>query len=299
MDIQSLSVVVPAKGCINDCQCCVSKMSADDKIYKNQIEENLAFFDLYLDDYIRRLKYCQDNGCNTVMLTGNAEPQQNRRFLIDFGIMMRLMNYPFPIIEMQTTGVGIDDQYLRFLRNHVGISTISMSLFAFNDDQDWHARGGDCGTSRVITKRSIQEFTAAVKKYDFNLRLSLNLTTYFETCYKNPTDLFKKCHELGADQVTLRMLYDAYDGSPQSKWTAENKCSDGYLNTLNTYISTNGRKLRTLEYGYDVYSIDGMSTVLDTDCMSKNTEKTAIKYLIIRPDAKLYSQWDDVSSRIF
>ena len=70
MKIQSLSVVVPNKKCINDCQFCVSKMHTDQ--YKNQMDDNLPFFDLYLKDYLERLEFARHNGCNTVMLTGNS-----------------------------------------------------------------------------------------------------------------------------------------------------------------------------------------------------------------------------------
>jgi len=73
--------------------------------YKNQMDENLPFYDLYLNDYLKRLEYARDNGTNTVMLTGNSEPQQNRKFLTVFGLMNKLMKNPFKNIEMQTTGI--------------------------------------------------------------------------------------------------------------------------------------------------------------------------------------------------
>src|SRR5690554_7402007 len=122
--IQSLSIVVPNKNCINSCPFCVSKMHCGE--YKNQMDENLPFYDLYLDDYLKRLEYARDNGTNTVMLTGNSEPQQNRKFLTIFGLMNKLMKNPFKNIEMQTTGILLDKNYLRFLRNHVGVNTISL-----------------------------------------------------------------------------------------------------------------------------------------------------------------------------
>jgi hypothetical protein len=71
MNIQSLSVVVPGKGCVNNCQCCVSKMSDDNKIYKNQLEENPAFYDLYLNDYIKPdmlFNTCRDMGADQITL---------------------------------------------------------------------------------------------------------------------------------------------------------------------------------------------------------------------------------------
>ena len=117
MKIQSLSVVVPNQKCVNDCAFCVAKMNCDD--YRNQMDDNLPFFDLYLKDYLKRLEFARHNGCNTAMLTGNSEPQQNRKFLTYFGMFMQLMQNPFEWIEMQTTSVLLDRNYLRFLRNHV------------------------------------------------------------------------------------------------------------------------------------------------------------------------------------
>jgi hypothetical protein len=286
MKIQSLSVVVPGKGCINDCQCCVSKMSADNKLYKNQLEENLAFYDLYLNDYIKRLEFCRDNECNTLMLTGNIEPQQNRRFLVDFGIMMRLMQRPFRNIEIQTTGVRIDNTMLRFLRNHVGVDTISVSLFSFHAGENRECRQGP--------ELDTVEFCKNIKVYDFNLRLSLNLTKYLRHL---PEALFETCKQIGADQVTLRKLYDADDGSPQSRWVKENRMDDEAYDTLREYVDTTPA-LRQLEYGQTVHNINGMSVVLDDDCMAKGS-KADIKYLIIRPNGKLYSSWDDPASLIF
>ena len=64
MKIQSLSVVVPNKKCINDCQFCVSKMHTDQ--YKNQMDDNLPFFDLYLKDYLERLEFA---GTTAVILS--------------------------------------------------------------------------------------------------------------------------------------------------------------------------------------------------------------------------------------
>ena len=118
MKIQSLSVVVPNKKCINNCRFCVSRMH--ESPYKNMMDENLPFFDLYQRDYIKRLEFARDNGCNTVMLTGNSEPQQNRGFLQAFGTMNNNLDKPFRWIEMQTTGVLLDESYLRVLRNQVG-----------------------------------------------------------------------------------------------------------------------------------------------------------------------------------
>ena len=100
--------------------------------YPNQIEKNHRFRDLYKKDYKKRLLFARDNGCNTVMLTGNGEPLLNRNFLEMFGEWNDNLPNPFRWIEIQTSGTLLDDEYLRFLRNTVGVNTISLSLSALS-----------------------------------------------------------------------------------------------------------------------------------------------------------------------
>jgi hypothetical protein len=123
----------------------------------------------------------------------------------------------------------------------------------------------------------------------------MNLTRYFGNI---PPDMFFNiCLDLRADQITLRKLYDADDRSPQSQWIKENRIDDKSYDDLWEYVSS-APKLRQLEYGQTAHSIKGISVVFDDDCMAKG-DNTDFKYLIIRPDGKLYSSWDDPASLIF
>ncbi|HOK42454.1 MAG TPA: radical SAM protein [Thermoclostridium caenicola] len=294
MKIQSLSVVVPNKKCINNCRFCVSRMH--ESPYKNMMDENLPFFDLYQRDYIKRLEFARDNGCNTVMLTGNSEPQQNRSFLQAFGTMNNNLSKPFRWIEMQTTGVLLDESYLRFLRNHVGVSTISVSLSAFDDDINAEYNG-----TLPQLKVNLRKLCALIKKYDFNLRLSVNMTDYFTG--RSPEEILTYARqELLADQVTFRVLYTSTDDvnaqTPQDKWILEHGASPETLDAIKKYVTEKGRALEILEFGAVKYSVMGMSTVIDDDCMS-TVPKESLKYVILQPNCKLYSKWDDPASLIF
>ena len=291
MKIQSLSVVVPNKKCVNDCAFCVSKMHTED--YKNQMDVNLPFYDLYQADYIKRLEFARDNGCNTVMLTGNSEPQMNRTFLKEFGNMNSRLSRPFRWIEMQTTGVAIDEPYLRFLRNHVGISTISISISSFNDYTNMCYIGANTKIYKPIDK-----LCESIKKYDFNLRLSLNLCDGFNDAIGNPETFFKKAKSLGANQITFRVLYSSGLDTPQDRWIKSYAWHKESIDEVNEYILAKGNPLERLPFGAMKYSVDGMSVVLDKDCMSME-EKEALKYLILRENCKLYSKWDDEGSLIF
>lgn len=293
MKIQSLSVVVPNAKCVNNCAFCVSKMHC--AAYKNQMDDNLPFFDLYMADYLKRLEFARDNGCNTVMLTGNSEPQQNRKFLTYFGMFMKLMQHPFRWIEMQTTGTLIDQNYLRFLRNHVGVNLISLSVSSL-DDQMNNAIIGTPKNGQV----DLRWLCSEIKRYDFGLRLSLNLTNEFRRFDILPQNLFQRCRDLGADQVTLRILYTSGTGTPQDQWIDANGLKDPHARMIREYVETNGRVLGILPHGAVKYSLDGLCVVIDSDCMD-TAEKTGddYKYLILQPDCKLYSLWDDPASLVF
>lgn len=294
MSIQSLSIVVPAEHCINQCKFCVACMNDDNKAYKNQMDQNLPFYDLYFNDYIKRLEYARDMGVQAVMLTGNAEPQQNRMFLKDFGLMMMIMNHPFRNIEMQTTGRLLDNNYLRFLRNHVGVNTISLSVSSIFNDRE-NCAVIDSKSLKSDPFINLEELCAAINKYDFNLRLSLNLNTYMQAA---PEELFRRCKDLGAAQVTLRILYSSHNDSSQDLWIQEHQLSETQIAALRNYISRYGKELAILPYGQKQYDVDGMGVVLDDDCMSTET-KADMKYYILRPDCKLYSKWDKKSSLVF
>lgn len=292
MVIQSLSIVVPNKNCVNDCKFCVSKMHCDS--YPNNIDENLPYFGLQVDNYMKRLAFARDNGCNTVMLTGTSEPQQNRKFLAYFGMMQRMLKNPFKWVEMQTTGVLLDHDYLVFLRNHVGVDLISLSVSSLNDQMN----NGIIGTPANCHVH-LRELCAKIKHLGFSLRLSLNLTEEFSQFDILPQSLFKKCKELGADQVTLRVLYSDDTDSEQSLWIRENAMPLHGVLKLQDYV-LNGKLLGVLPHGAKKYSVDGLCVVIDHDCMDKK-EKTDenYKYLILQPDCHLYSAWDDPTSLIF
>jgi sulfatase maturation enzyme AslB (radical SAM superfamily) len=237
------------------------------------------------------MMFARDNACNTVILTGDGEPLMNHGFLEDFGEWNNSSNKPFRWIEIQTSGVGLDDEKLRFLRNSVGVSAISLSLSNMFDSES------NCeinGTPEKL-KVDIDKICLEIKRYDFNLRLSLNMNSVYNEI---PVEkLFGRAHSLGADQITFRKLYTSGDeNQPQNIWIVKHEYTN--FSKLNDYILSKGRELEMLPFGALRYSVHGMSVVIDNDCMSTDT-KRVLKYLILRPDCKLYTKWDDKGSKLF
>lgn len=294
MKIQSLSVVVPNKQCINHCASCPSRMH--DNEYPILLNEILPDFDRHLKDYMKRLEYARDNGCNVLMLTGTSEPQQNRKFLTWFGMMMQMMEKPFRSIEMQCTGALLDNNYITFMRNHVGVTLMALSVFSLDNEENMQIINPP-GNVDI----DILETTRAIKKAGMSLRMCLNLTSHFDRFRENPKDLFDIMKDIyGADQVTLRVLYAGNDDTKENIWVRENAANIETNRVLRDYVKRNGYLLGRLPYGANKYGINGMSVVIDDDPMGKESDDIdSYKYLILRPDCRLYSSWDNRGSLIF
>lgn len=293
---QSLSICVPGKRCVNRCKFCVSCMQA--ATYKNQMDENLPFYDLYYEDYVRRMIFSKENDANTMMITGDIEPLQNRKFLQILGITNRYVlpqkgSSAFNWIEIQTSAVGFDEGYARFLRNTVGVSVFSFSLSSFDNKKN-----AEIVTMPKGKEVDISKVCAIVDKYDFTLRLSLNMSKEMirsvgGSTYREIFDnIFDKALKLGAEQITFRKFYATGDNE-QSSWISENTLDEKFFRLLNRYVKTKGELIGKLPYGYDQYSVNGISVVVDEDCMNEEkAEKEASKYFVLRPDCKLYDGWN-------
>mgnify|MGYP003293875843 CR=1 FL=1 len=296
MNIQSLSICVPAKGCINDCEFCCSKMHGGD--YEDRFTP-LSTTMSYIEDMKKRLEYARDNGCNTLMLTGNNEPQQNKGFLRVLGIVNKSLKNPFLNIEMQTSGAFIDDEMLDFLKE-IGVTTIAISVACLDDD--------NVNSQLIKTpdkNLNIRSLCKKIKARNMNLRICLNMNDSMVAGldYKGAAleKILALCKDRGADQLTCRALWTSEDGTSQAKWISEHvtDITHNFIKYFKYTVKSQGTYLDTLEYGADRYDFMGFSTVVDEDSMAKETNKEAIKYLILRPDGHLYSKWDSKASLIF
>ena len=307
MKIQSLSIVVPTRNiCVNACKFCVSRTHTNP--YEDRIsaavklrQESRSYHDYYskcyllrdmleYKDYFNRLQFARDNGCNVIVLTGTGEPIQNLGFIRFFSEINSTLTTPFKSIEMQTTGVMLNDENLSELRK-LGITTISFSISnIFNNERNLELI--DC---KEKLKFDVFETIKLVKKYDFNLRLSLNLVNDYDVY--EVEQVITRCKELGADQVTFRKLYKSNLNGEIDQWI-ENNASKSFYTELVDYVTKNGKFLGVLPFGPSIYDIKEMSICIDGDCMAEEIKDT-YKYLILRENGKLYFRWDLKSSLVF
>lgn len=279
MKIQTLSIVVPTKRCINNCVMCCSKMHYNEYI-------NLSDSPYYLNDLKRRLNYAVINNVDTVILTGTGEVLQNISFISTIDRLLKEMKDSIPRIEIQTSGVLLNDHNLEFLRL-MGVSTISLSIMdLFNDERNMELVG-----VKPKLQFKLDELCEKIINFGFNIRLSLNMSKIYDSV--SVEKFFEKTHELGAKQITFRKLYSSKDGSKESIWVEENAIDESYLKDIHETIKLKGEAQFRLPFGAFVYTYNEISTVIDDNCMAHQHEvNEVVKYLILREDGKLYSDWE-------
>ena len=286
MEVQSLSIVIPAK-CPNRCPFCVSHMNKENKKFKRPAKKHMDCLRIS-----KRMEFARDNDTNTLMITSTGEALENVYGIIDVLDINRKLSNPFRWIELQTSGVGL----LEAIEDHgewfEDISTISLSVVDIFD------RHNNADIMVMPNGREIDvEFVVKVlKAKGYNVRLSINLTDIYNDVYV--INIFEKLVEMGVDQVTFRKLYKSGEETKQDKWIDENAADETTLKSIINYVKHNGNELERLPFGAMKYSVHGISTVVDDDCMAKEM-KNVLKYMIIREDGKLYTKWDDKGSLIF
>ena len=293
VEVQSASLDVPAP-CPNKCPFCISKIHKESKMLVNKfiLDKSRRYSPYLKREFKKRLEFLRDNKIDTIVFTGtSSEPMFN----IDYINLFRNVNYvlpsPFKILELQTSGIGLDEDMLEEMKD-MGFTTISVSLASLVSKTNSNI----CSIQENY-QFNIEALCLLIKTYDFNLRLCLNMNKI--GFYKpDMHGLFKRCRDLDADQITFRNLFSNKKDYKQNKWIEENKMPESWWDELKEYIRVNGKELYRLPFGAMKHSIHGMSTVIDIDCMGKQNND-GIKHLILRRNCKLYSQWDDPASLIF
>lgn len=288
MNIQSLSIVVPTGNCWNHCAFCVSRMHHED--YGNNLIEVTDTSIKIPQSYINRMRFVREEGCNSMILTGTAEPQQNLKFINALLMVNENLPTPFYNIAIQTTGSGLVQSDIASLAKK-GVTTLALSISSLNDEHNWEI----INTPPVKRTMTILELIHSAKSVNMNVRACFNLTSEFHNM--KPEDYFNWAAINKVDQVTFRKIYKDGSGS-EAQWVENHEFKDSYFEEIKEYVRTHGVPIARLPYGFIQYSVHGISTVIDDNCMSKDNIDE-IKYAILRPNGHLYSRWDDTGSLIF
>ena len=186
MKIQSFNVSVPAP-CLNRCKFCVSNTRKNEKdvlkIQNSPLSSIEVHNNIYSDTnfnsniayYKDRFEYVSER-CDTLLITSTGEPLMNKKFIEFIGIINNIIRNPFTNIEIQTSGLLLDEKYIDFLIEKVRVKTISLSLSALDINKNYEYNNPTHEKYRL----DIQKICKLIKSKNLNLRLSLTLTDYYD-----------------------------------------------------------------------------------------------------------------------
>jgi sulfatase maturation enzyme AslB (radical SAM superfamily) len=283
-NIKSLSISVPATGCINDCKYCVSKMKDDWKGF-GTTDEFLS--STVIKDSIQK---AIDNGVKSIIITGTVEPLQNMEFVHRVCKAFKEINPPTVSLEIQTSLCygAMTIPYIKKLAEW-GVDTLAVSVSALDERANW-------GISGISPNRytNIDEALTYAKNLGMNIRLCINMSkcAFAES---NDTNSFTPMEILSsiiyrawksANQITIRRLYHNNSDTPQANWIKENEFDEEFWVELKEVLSDMYIKIGEIDW-YDV--THNLYIRVDEDCMGKQDES---RYWVLRPDGKLYQGWD-------
>jgi hypothetical protein len=238
------------------------------------VKENLY---LFKENLLRVQSLAGRIGVTHVLITGKGEPFENPELLQEVCSMF-YHDYP---IEIQTAFKDFTKDHMSILA-YTDVLAISVDHPDQLDDVGWW-----------------QELTA----HNFIVRLSVILSNRFDG-FKLGW-FIEKCKELGIRQLTIRLptVPKNRRGTPLSDKTAEwiehNTIPYIYeriLSEVDEYANKGMiTHIRDLQFGADVWDIDGISFTSMKYCVESNNGDT-IRSLIYQSDGHLYTTWDSPGS---
>lgn len=281
MKANSLSISLPWHECNQNCAYCVSKMTGYGCINRDAFIRNLS----------KAKKMADIAGVTSVILTGKGEPL-----------------YPFAGTEDHMTATT----YLRSLKEvcdifadyPLEIQTNGKTIMLENSEDflprkllDMHINTIAISVDDPNVLLSIDEVIHKYLTLGFNLRVTINLT---KRIMKFPaTDYVKACKDNGISQLSFREL-TIPDYAVDSKASQDaQKYIQGidkaevhtYLNKFFHEVETRGQFVRSLDFGANIYMIDGVSCVVMGKCIQENSDDSDIRSLIYWEDGHMSTSW--------
>jgi hypothetical protein len=266
MKANNLTISIPG-GCQKKCPYCVCNMTF-------RVKENLY---LFRENILRVQAMAGRIGITHVLITGKGEPFENPKLLRE---VCSQFYHDYPI-EIQTALRNFTEEQMGILA-YTDVLAISIDHPDQLDDVGWW-----------------QELTS----HNFIVRISVVLTNRFDGFKLHW--YIEKCKELGIRQLTIRLptvpknRTDTPLSDKTARWIDDNTIPYIYemiLNEVDGYAEKGLiTHIRDLQFGADVWDIDGIAFTSMKYCVESNNGQT-IRSLIFQSDGHLYTTWDSPGS---
>ncbi|MBN2225272.1 MAG: hypothetical protein JW765_11385 [Deltaproteobacteria bacterium] len=268
---ENLTISVPNLGCDKNCPYCVSRMTG-------YVTNN---FPRMLRNCKKVIHVARAAEVTSVLFTGKGEPTLAYRELTS---LARLFNF-WPL-ELQTNGIGLaagDDSLLKGLYD-AGFDVIAVSVDT----------AGQLDACRELFSR--------IRDAGLLSRITVNITDLLgDVTFPSLLDY---CRQTGISQLTLRRIVTPENPKDMktADWIADNVDDNDYRSLMEQarlYVSEQGKLIRTLNHGVEVYDCGGVSFSYSDYCIQERNRGDNIRSLVFLEDGHLYTSWNSASSILF
>lgn len=151
-------------------------------------------------DLAKRMNTARDLGSHILrIIDSHSDKSKTTKILQQIhSVNELLLRNPFDCIEFSTDGLILDRDFLSFLKNDIGVSTICLQLYAL-DSKD-NAKYHNWDSNLVFIPILCNE----IKEFGFNLSLNIVATEWFDRYINHIDDLYNSLkYTFLADKIKI------------------------------------------------------------------------------------------------
>jgi len=283
MRTHTFSIVVGTAACNAACPFCVSKMTQT--IACKQIEVNWNRFYTAMDV----VEQARD-GLVSVLLTGKGEPLLFPKQINDY---LTVLNYRFPLIDLQTNGIRVEELLEEFEKwKELGLTLVCISV-AHSDP--------NLSNGLMGIKQDFNYWDAVKQLHNLGLAVRLNCTMLKSGVHwpAQFDSLVNQAAMHSVEQVTFReVTMPDQAGNHEIADFVKQEQVPGACHKLMCYLEMKeATRLLELPHGGLVYDYNGQNVCI-SNCLTGTTDPNDIRQIIFFPDGRIAYDWRYPGARI-
>ena len=269
---ENLAISIPSVGCEKNCPYCISRMTGYLPANPDLQNWNLA----------KVLRVAEMAEVTSILFTGKGEPVLNLPFL---GNIMKQCSIWWPL-ELQTNGIHLSKNFqdVDFLQSR-GLNVLALSMDHADQFRDY-----------IPLIRHANNLELVV-------RITVNVTNRLDAKYSFAR-LINYCSEHRVRQFTLRKIVapEVPYNLETAKWIEMNapiELYDGLVAEASQLMKSEGRLIRQLNNGVNIYDINDVSFSHSDYCIQEHSLGNNVRSLVFQEDGHLYTSWSSKASILF
>lgn len=283
MKIQTISLCAGEGRCPRHCPYCVSRMTGKKSFAK--MPDRIS---MKVD---KALRLAELSGVSTALITGKGEPLFTKKsydHVIQY--LIALKAHYIPLIEIQTSGYGLDNDTLAKLRDY-GVTTIAISCVSDSLTRNREIYGKEYSDPFEIAGR--------IHEHDMMVRLCCTMCKVYCESTETIDHMIRSCVMDGIEQMSFVPVTAPRDSEMMkvTKWARDCGLDNSEVMRLYDHVRRTGSKLMTLMHGGEVYDINGVSVCIRY-CLTEDPETNSLRQVIVYPNGETRYSWTHDAARL-